>query len=118
VGILVGFEPQRMKFNTFSRFGKAEESFWIKTIKYNAAKLGLAELCLNSMWRNLCENPRKTQTTLISDPQKLYRFLATPGIEVTNLLFAGDDVVWISWQHAEEVRVANLRHTNDLITAG
>ena len=67
------------------------------------------------MWGKLCENPRKTQTKLISDPQELYRFLATPGIEVANLLFAGNDVVWVSQRHAEEARVSNLRHTNDVI---
>jgi len=64
------------------------------------------------MWGKLCEKPRKCQTKLISDPQEMYRFLATPGIEVTNLLFAGDSVVW---GHAEESRVQTLRHTNDVI---
>jgi len=71
--------------------------------------------CLNSMWGKLCENPRKTQTILISDPQELYRFLATPGIEVTNLLFARDGMVWLAWRHAEELRVQTLRHTSDVI---
>jgi len=42
------------------------------------------------MWGKLGENPRKTHTLLISEPQELYRFLETPGIEVTTLLFAGD----------------------------
>ena len=51
--------------------------------------------CLISMWGKLCEDPRKTQTILISDPQEMYRFLATPGIEVTNLLFSADNVVWL-----------------------
>jgi len=67
------------------------------SIKHNASKRELAKLCLNSMWGNLGENTRKTQTLLISDPRELYRFLATPGIEVTTLLFAGDSVCWISW---------------------
>jgi len=69
----------------------------------------------NWMWGKLCENPRKTQTILISDSQELYRFLATPGIEVTNLLFAGDSVVRAAWRHAEEARVQTLRHTNEVI---
>jgi len=67
------------------------------------------------MWDKLCENPRKTQTKLISDPLELYRFLATPGIEVTYLLFAGDSVVWLAWRHAEESRKQTLRHTNAVI---
>jgi hypothetical protein len=30
---------------------------------------------------------------MIADPQEVFRFLATPVIEVTNLLFAGDEIV-------------------------
>ena len=40
-----------------------------------------------------------------------------PGIEVTNLAFASDDVVWISWKHSAEEHVPNLRHTNEVIGA-
>jgi len=50
------------------------------SIKHNAAKRGLAKICLNSLWGKMTENPRKTQTKLISEPQDLYRFLVTPGI--------------------------------------
>jgi hypothetical protein len=32
---------------------------------------------------------------MIADPQELFRFFSTPGIEVTNLLSAADEVVWI-----------------------
>jgi len=33
---------------------------------------------------------------MISDPQELFRFLATPNIEMTNLLFATGEVVWVT----------------------
>jgi len=56
----------------------------------NASKRALAKLCLNSMWGKFGESPRKPQTLLISEPRDLYRFLATLGIEVATLLFAGD----------------------------
>jgi hypothetical protein len=62
-----------------------------------AAKRGSAKLYLNSMWGKLTERSNRTRTKLISDPQELYRFLVTPGIEVQNV-FASEDVVWISWQ--------------------
>jgi hypothetical protein len=42
--------------------------------------------CLNSMWGKLTERNNRTKSKLISDPQELYRFLATPGIEVMNLI--------------------------------
>jgi len=45
---------------------------------------------------NLAEN--RTQTKLISDPQELYRFLDAPRVEVMNLMFAKDSVVWASWR--------------------
>jgi len=63
--------------------------------EHNASKRALAKLCPNSMWGKFGENPRKTQTLLISEPRELYRFLATPGIEVATLLFAGDSLCWI-----------------------
>ena len=54
-------------------------------------------------------------TELISNTQELYKFLATPGIEVVNLLFASDHVVWISWKYAAEGKIPNLLHTNEVI---
>jgi hypothetical protein len=62
-----------------------------------------------------CERSDRTQTQIITDPQELYTFLATPGIEVTTLLFAGDSVCWVAWRHAYEADVPILRHTNDVI---
>ena len=53
---------------------------------------------------------------MIKDPKELYRFLATSGFEVTNLMFAKDDV-WISWKFTAEERVPSLRHTNEVIGA-
>ena len=87
------------------------------SIRKNASKRGLAKLCLNSLWGKLCENPMRTQPQLISEPQDLYRFLATPGTEVSSLLFAGDSVCWISWRHANEAHAPVLRHTNDFIAS-
>jgi len=68
-----------------------------ESIKSNAAKRGLAKLCLNSVWGKFTERSDRTQTRVITEPKVLYSFLATHGIEVTNLAFASDDVVWISW---------------------
>jgi len=87
------------------------------SISYNAAKRGLAKLCLNSMWGKLTERSKRTQTKLISQPTELYRFLITPGVEVQNVLFANNNVVWISWQYSADERVPSLRHTNEVIGA-
>ena len=84
-------------------------------IQKNAAKRGLAKLYLNSFWRKLRESSNRSQNSMITDPQELYRFLATPDIEVTNLLFAGDEVVWVIWWYVEEENTPILRHTNEVI---
>jgi len=69
------------------------------------------------MWGKLTERNDRTQTKVISELKDLYSFLATPGIEVTNLAFGSDDVVWISRKHAAEEHVPNLRHSNEVIGA-
>jgi hypothetical protein len=67
----------------------------------NAAKRALAKLCLNTLWGKFTERNNRTQSKMISDPQELYRFLTTPGIEFTSLLFASDEV-WVSWRYSDE----------------
>jgi hypothetical protein len=69
------------------------------------------------MWGKLTERRNRTQTRLILEPHKLYRFLVTPGIEVVNMMFASDDVVWVSWQFSSEEHVSSLRHTIEVIGA-
>jgi hypothetical protein len=60
----------------------------------NAAKRALAKLRPNIRWGRFTERNNRTLSKMISDSQELYRFLITPGIEVTNLLFDSDEVVW------------------------
>jgi hypothetical protein len=83
----------------------------------NVAKSGLAKLCLNSVLGKLTERNYRTRTKIITQPHEQYRFLATPGVEVTNLEFASDDVVWLSWKISAEERVPYLPHTNEVIGA-
>jgi hypothetical protein len=54
---------------------------------------------------------------MITDPRELYRFLATPGVEVMNLIFASDEAVWASWRFAAEEKLPSLRYTNEVIGA-
>jgi len=41
-------------------------------------------------------------TKISTEPKELYGFLATPGIEVANLVVASGDVVWLSWKRRAE----------------
>jgi hypothetical protein len=54
---------------------------------------------------------------MVADPHELYKFLATPGVEVTHLLFASDEVVWVTWHVSEEEQLPGPRHTNEVIGA-
>jgi len=69
------------------------------------------------MWGKPTERKDWTQTNVISEPKELNIFLATLGIEVTNLALTSDDEVWISWKHAAEEHVRSLRHTNGVFVA-
>ena len=60
------------------------------------------------MWGKLTERSDRTLTKLITVPHNLYRFLASPGVEVTNLAFSSDDVVWLSWKLSAEENVPYL----------
>jgi len=73
-------------------------------IKPNAAKRGLAKLCFNSHWGKLAERQNRIQTKLILDTHEMYRFLTTPYIEVVNLLFSSDSVVWASWRYRLKIK--------------
>ena len=88
-----------------------------EAIKPSAAKRGLAKLCLNSMWGKLTERNNRTKSKIISDPHELYRFLATPGIEVVSLMFASDNVVSASWCFIAEEDIPKLLHTIEVIGA-
>jgi len=46
------------------------------------------------MWGILTERNERKGTKIITEPHELYRFLSTPGVELTNLEFASDDV-WL-----------------------
>jgi hypothetical protein len=101
-----------------SEFHKSEGIQMDKVpIAPNPAKRGLAKLCRLSMCGKLTERNNRTRTKMITDPQGLYRFRATSGIDVEALVFASDDVVCTSWLYIAEEIVHNLRHTNEVTGA-
>ena len=99
------------------------DSFWQsegirldkEATRFNAVKRGLANLCLNSMWAKLPERNDRTMTKIITESKEMYGFLATPCVDVTNLAFAIDDVVYISWERGVEKRLPSLCHKNEMI---
>jgi len=65
----------------------------------------------------LTERNDRRRTKIITEPRGLYRFLATPGLEETNLAFASDEVVLVCWKLSAEEYVHNPPHTNEVIGA-
>jgi hypothetical protein len=66
------------------------------------------------MWGKLDERALRSQTTMIFEPQELYRFFTTPGVKESSLLFVNDQAVWISWIHSDESHALTLKHANDV----
>ena len=64
-----------------------------EAVRHNLAKRSLAKLCLNSKWVKWTGRNNRAKSKTISDPHERYRFLATPGIEFANPMFASDDVL-------------------------
>jgi hypothetical protein len=77
----------------------------------------MAKLCLNFVWGKLTERNDRTRNKITTEPHELYRFIATPGVEGTNLAFASDDVVWLSCKLSAEENVRNSPHKHAVIGA-
>ena len=69
------------------------------------------------MWGKFTERNDRTRTKIITEPHELYKFLATPVVEVTNLAFPSDDVALLSWKVTAEENVPYLPHTYEVIGA-
>jgi len=73
-------------------------------------------MCLNSFRGKLTELQNRPKSNMNGDTQELFRFPATPGIELTSFLFAGDEVVWVMWKYVEnEENMPAVSHTNEMI---
>lgn len=98
-----------------ANFPESEDiDFHKSTIRENAAQRGLAKLRLKSFWDKLTEMNNWPKMKMLADPQDLFRSLSTPGIEVTNLLIAGEEVLWVKCKYVEEYMPV-LRYTNNVI---
>jgi len=67
------------------------------------------------MWGKLTERNDWRITRTFTEPKELYRFLYNPDVEVMNLVFASDYLVWISWKYGAEEDAIRLLHSNEVI---
>jgi hypothetical protein len=66
------------------------------SIAKNSGQRTLAKLKLNSMWGKWTQNQNKTQTMLTGTEKESYDFMMSPEIQVSNLLFPNEEVIWVS----------------------
>ena len=67
-------------------------SLTMRLSERNAAKRRLAKLCLKYFLGILTESNKRQKTKMIADSQEIFfEFLAMPCLELTNLLFTGDN---------------------------
>ena len=69
-------------------------------IQKDADKRSPAKHCLTTFWVKLVESNKMPKSKMLADPQELYRFLATPGIDLTRM-FSGDEILWLKWNYVE-----------------
>jgi hypothetical protein len=81
----------------------------------NAAKK--IQLFLNSFWGYRTELNNRPKTKMIADPQKLFRILAMPGVEVTSILFFADRRGGMGHVKYADKNMPILRYTNEVIGA-
>jgi hypothetical protein len=48
------------------------------------------------------QSSNKTQTSIVNPAKEFYELIARPGTEITNLIFPNKEVVWVSWNYAED----------------
>ncbi|XP_078499011.1 uncharacterized protein LOC144828487 [Lissotriton helveticus] len=71
-------------------------------IEVNPARRQLAKLCLNSLWGKFAQRTNLSNTTLISDPDELFKYLFAPCYEVSSCEFIDDDTAALCWKYAQE----------------
>ncbi|CAH0553368.1 unnamed protein product [Brassicogethes aeneus] len=62
----------------------------------------IAKLMLNSFWGKFGQRENLMQTSIITDPLELFKFLTTPSIVVNNMVVISDEVLLLCWNKPEE----------------
>ncbi|CAH0546857.1 unnamed protein product [Brassicogethes aeneus] len=88
----------------------------ILEISNNPGMRFIAKLMLNSFWGKFGQRLNLMQTSIISEPFKLFNMLTDPSIIVNNLVIISDDVLLACWSKHEEA-VTPLKTVNVAIAA-
>ncbi|XP_078531047.1 uncharacterized protein LOC144817954 [Lissotriton helveticus] len=71
-------------------------------IEVNPARRQLAKLCLNSLWGKFAQRTNMSNTTLITDPDELFKYLFAPCYEVSSCEFIDDETAAVCWKYTKE----------------
>lgn len=71
-------------------------------IEVNPARRQLAKLCLNSLWGKFAQRTNLSNTTIITDPDELFKYLFEPCYGVSSCDFIDDQTAVLCWKYTKE----------------
>src|SRR5436190_11168643 len=74
-------------------------------IARNSGLRSVAKLCLNSFWGKFGQRSNFPNTEIIKSPQRFIEILTNPEYEITDILPANDEVIYVLWRLRREAIV-------------
>ncbi|KAJ1089597.1 hypothetical protein NDU88_002748 [Pleurodeles waltl] len=71
-------------------------------IKVNPARRQLAKLFLSSLWGKFAQHTNLSNTSIVTDPDDLFKYLFAPSYDVSNCEFIDDETAVLCWKYAKE----------------
>ncbi|XP_069090185.1 uncharacterized protein [Pleurodeles waltl] len=83
---------------------KAREGIKLRPafIKVNPARRQLAKLCLNSLWGTFAQRTNLSNTSIVTDPDELFKYIFTPVYDISSCEFIDDETAVLCCKYAKE----------------
>ena len=88
----------------------------VEDICDSARARSVAKLCCNSMWGKMAQRENMGTSEIVTEPDKFFKLLADPEIEVTGFLPVNDEVLYVRWCCTDEV-ARSSSNTNVVMAA-
>ena len=83
-------------------------------IAVNPAKRQISKLFLNSLWGKFGQRSNLPRTSIVTDPDELFKLAFVPYYDLTEVNFIDDDTAIANWRYVKERHTQN-RNTNIFI---
>ncbi|XP_060550634.1 uncharacterized protein LOC117657823 [Pantherophis guttatus] len=71
-------------------------------IEVNPAKRQIAKLFLNSLWGKFGQSTTQLTTSVVTEPEELFKYLFVPHYEVSSCEFVDDETAIVTWKTAKK----------------